>query len=101
MSITDVLEKIGRQSNLKFSAEVNSSKLLTELFVPNVIQRALIANDQQALVKLLDIKPDIVCYISVPTKDRETPKDDNKPNPDDLPFPEESAQSKAGLSLVG
>lgn len=95
-SITEVLERIGQQSNLKYSAEVNSRKLLTELFVPEVIQQALIYRDTAILSKFFGTKQDIVCYISNPYKDKETPKDDNKPKPEDEPFSNVSTFSSVG-----
>ncbi|MEW6991174.1 hypothetical protein AADZ91_10835 [Colwelliaceae bacterium 6441] len=94
-SITELLENIGQQSNLKYSAEVNSRKLLTELFVPEVIQQALIYHDNSVLAKFFGVKQDIVCYILGPYKDRETPKDDNKPEPEEETSPNDSALSKA------
>ena len=96
MSITDVLEKIGQQSNLKYSAEVDSRRLLTEIFVPNVVQRALVEKDKNTLSKLFGVRQDIVCFISSPSKEHDTPKDDNKPEPEDLPFPDESSISRVG-----
>lgn len=82
-SITQVLEKIGQQSNLKYCAEVNSELQLTEMLVPAVIRKVLIANDKSALAKLSDTKEDIICFISHPGQEHEMPKDDNKPAEDE------------------
>lgn len=84
-NITELLEVIGRQSNLRYSAEVNLEQLLTEMFVPEAIQKALLSRDSAALAELLDVKQDIVCFISVPSRDKENPKDDNQPEPEELP----------------
>jgi len=81
---------------LKYSVEIDSRQQLTEMFVPNNIQDALVTNDKRELSNLLGINQDIVCYVFSPQKERETPKDDNKPKPDDLPYPEDSM-----ISLVG
>ncbi|WDE07615.1 hypothetical protein SG34_012410 [Thalassomonas viridans] len=82
-SITDVLERIGQQSNLKYGAEIDCELQLTEMRVPAVIRKVLITNDKSELAKLSDTKKDIVCFIAAPGKEHEMPKDDNKPSPEE------------------
>ncbi|WDD97020.1 MULTISPECIES: hypothetical protein [Thalassomonas] len=91
-SITDVLEKIGQQSNLKYSTEVDCELQLTEMRVPAVIRKVLIANDKSELAQLSDNKKDIICYVSAPAKEHEMPKDDNKPAEDE---PKQGEQESA------
>jgi len=96
MSITKILENIGQQSNLKYSAVVDCEKLLTELFVPIPLKKALIANDKEQISKFSGCKKDIVCFISSPEKEGEVPVDDNKPPKEDDSFPQSHALSKVG-----
>ena len=91
-SITDVLERIGQQSTLKYRAEVNCDLQLTEMRVPAVIRNALITNNKSELAKLSDTKKDIICFISIPSKEHEMPKDDNKPVEDE---PKQDEQESA------
>ena len=88
-NITELLNTIGKQSNLRFSAEVDSKQLMTDMFVPEAIQQALFTRDTAALAQLLGVKQEIICYVSVPSRDKETPKDDNQPEPEELPDQED------------
>jgi len=95
MSITKILENIGQQSNLKYSA-VDYEKLLTELFVPISLKKALIANDKEQISKLSGCKKDIICFISSPEKEGDVPVDNNEPPMEDESFPQAHSLPKAG-----
>jgi hypothetical protein len=96
MKITQVLEIIGQQPQMRHAATINCKKLLTEMSIPIMVQTALIINDRCALEKLAGFRRDIICFIATPAKERDMPKDDNKPPKDDEPVKEEAIIAKAG-----
>lgn len=95
MNITTILENIGQQSNLKYSA-VNYEQLLTEMFVPSPLKKALIANDKEQIANLSGCKKDIICFISSPEKEGDVPKDNNEPPMEDEDFPQAQTLPKVG-----
>lgn len=83
--IIELLELIGRQSTLNQIVHTDAQRIFDELNMPDSVQKALLNRDLALQAKLFGIKQDIVCYISIPSKDKETPKDDNQPEPEDIP----------------
>jgi len=94
MQITQALEKIGQQPDLKKVAVDKRKKLLEKLSVPDVFHIPLISNDRKSLERLAGFKKDIVCYIAAPEKESDMPKDGNKPPQEDNPLNEEATLSR-------
>jgi len=96
MKITKVLETIGLEPQLRHSATIDCEKLLTEMSIPTAVTIALISNDRYALEQLAGFKRDIICFIATPAKERDMPKDDNKPPKGDEPLKEEALLARVG-----
>lgn len=96
MNITNVLAEIGQQAHLKNATTTEREMLFTEMYIPTAVQTALITNDRESLEKLAGFKQNIICFIGSPAKERDTPKDDNKPPQEDEPFKEQPQIAKTG-----
>ena len=95
MKVTNALEDIGQQPELKKMVNIDAEIILTKQLDPRNLQKALLSNDRSTLEKLAGFKQDIICYIASPEKDDDIPKDGNKPSEEDNPLNEEAILNKA------
>ncbi len=83
MDTLKILEVIGQSPKLKNMPSDQSRELLRSMLIPELLITPLLTNDRQSLEEIAGFKQDIICFVLSPAREREVPKDDNKPPEED------------------